>query len=245
MENIIEVKNLRKAYGENVVLEDISFTVGRSEKVVLVGPSGGGKSTLLRCLNRLEDDYSGSVLFEGASVSGAAKEELRKLRQKMGVVFQQFNLFPNMSVLENIMFAPVKLKIDSQIDAKKHGLELLDQVGLAEKADAYPQSLSGGQQQRVAIARALAMRPEVMLFDEPTSALDPEMVGEVLSVMEKLAKEGMTMIIVTHEMSFARDVADKVMFMDKGRIADVGTSEYIFHESTNPRTKEFLAKVMA
>ncbi|WP_275979990.1 amino acid ABC transporter ATP-binding protein [Ligilactobacillus ubinensis] len=245
MENIIEVKNLRKAYGENVVLEDISFTVGRSEKVVLVGPSGGGKSTLLRCLNRLEDDYSGSVLFEGASVSGAAKEELRKLRQKMGVVFQQFNLFPNMSVLENIMFAPVKLKIDNQIDAKKHGLELLDQVGLAEKADAYPQSLSGGQQQRVAIARALAMRPEVMLFDEPTSALDPEMVGEVLSVMEKLAKEGMTMIIVTHEMSFARDVADKVMFMDKGRIADVGTSEYIFHESTNPRTKEFLAKVMA
>ncbi|MCP0886563.1 amino acid ABC transporter ATP-binding protein [Ligilactobacillus sp. WILCCON 0076] len=242
---MIEVKNLRKAYGENVVLEDISFTVGRSEKVVLVGPSGGGKSTLLRCLNRLEDDYSGSVLFEGASVSGAAKEELRKLRQKMGVVFQQFNLFPNMSVLENIMFAPVKLKIDNQIDAKKHGLELLDQVGLAEKADAYPQSLSGGQQQRVAIARALAMRPEVMLFDEPTSALDPEMVGEVLSVMEKLAKEGMTMIIVTHEMSFARDVADKVMFMDKGRIADVGTSEYIFHESTNPRTKEFLAKVMA
>ncbi|KRM89593.1 amino acid ABC transporter ATP-binding protein [Liquorilactobacillus vini] len=241
--NIIEVKNLKKAYGENVVLKDISFTVKKSEKVVLIGPSGGGKSTLLRCLNRLED-FSGQVIFENQDLSAASKEKLRALRQKMGMVFQQFNLFPHKTVLENITFAPIKLKISSLQAAQKKALDLLEQVGLKNKANAYPQSLSGGQQQRVAIARALAMDPEVMLFDEPTSALDPEMVGDVLQVMEKLATEGMTMIIVTHEMGFAQEVADKVIFMDQGQIADSGSPAYIFKETANPRTKEFISKVM-
>ncbi len=243
-ENIIEVKNLKKAYADNVVLEDISFTVRKSEKVVLIGPSGGGKSTLLRCLNRLEGDYSGNVIFEGEELNSASKDKLRALRQKMGMVFQQFNLFPNKTVLENITFAPVKLKVDTPKQAIEHAHSLLKQVGLSEKADAYPQSLSGGQQQRVAIARALAMNPEVMLFDEPTSALDPEVVGEVLGVMEKLAADGMTMIIVTHEMSFAQNVADKVLFMDKGKIADSGNPKYIFEETKNTRTQSFLSKVM-
>ncbi|KRL07236.1 MAG: amino acid ABC transporter ATP-binding protein [Liquorilactobacillus hordei] len=243
-ENIIEVKNLKKAYADNVVLEDISFTVKKSEKVVLIGPSGGGKSTLLRCLNRLEGDYSGNVIFEGEELNGASKDKLRVLRQKMGMVFQQFNLFPNKTVLENITFAPIKLKVDTPKQAIEHAHLLLKQVGLSEKADAYPQSLSGGQQQRVAIARALAMNPEVMLFDEPTSALDPEVVGEVLSVMEKLAADGMTMIIVTHEMSFAQNIADKVLFMDKGKIADSGNPKYIFEETKNTRTQSFLSKVM-
>ncbi|MDC7953101.1 amino acid ABC transporter ATP-binding protein [Liquorilactobacillus mali] len=241
---MIEVKNLKKAYADNVVLEDISFTVKKSEKVVLIGPSGGGKSTLLRCLNRLEGDYSGKVVFEGEELNSASKDKLRILRQRMGMVFQQFNLFPNKTVLENITFAPVKLKVDTPQKAIEHAHSLLEQVGLSEKADAYPQSLSGGQQQRVAIARALAMNPEVMLFDEPTSALDPEVVGEVLGVMEKLAADGMTMIIVTHEMSFAQNVADKVLFMDKGRIADSGNPKYIFEETKNTRTQSFLSKVM-
>ncbi|AUJ30901.1 glutamine ABC transporter ATP-binding protein [Liquorilactobacillus hordei] len=241
---MIEVKNLKKAYADNVVLEDISFTVKKSEKVVLIGPSGGGKSTLLRCLNRLEGDYSGNVIFEGEELNGASKDKLRVLRQKMGMVFQQFNLFPNKTVLENITFAPIKLKVDTPKQAIEHAHLLLKQVGLSEKADAYPQSLSGGQQQRVAIARALAMNPEVMLFDEPTSALDPEVVGEVLSVMEKLAADGMTMIIVTHEMSFAQNIADKVLFMDKGKIADSGNPKYIFEETKNTRTQSFLSKVM-
>ena len=243
-ESIIEVKNLKKAYADNVVLEDISFTVKKSEKVVLIGPSGGGKSTLLRCLNRLEGDYSGNVIFEGEELNGASKDKLRVLRQKMGMVFQQFNLFPNKTVLENITFAPIKLKVDTPKQAIEHAHLLLNQVGLSEKADAYPQSLSGGQQQRVAIARALAMNPEVMLFDEPTSALDPEVVGEVLGVMEKLAADGMTMIIVTHEMSFAQNIADKVLFMDKGKIADSGNPKYIFEETKNTRTQSFLSKVM-
>ncbi|WP_083486899.1 amino acid ABC transporter ATP-binding protein [Liquorilactobacillus cacaonum] len=243
-ENIIEVKNLKKAYADNVVLEDISFTVKKSEKVVLIGPSGGGKSTLLRCLNKLEGDYSGNVIFEGEDLNGASTDKIRTLRQKMGMVFQQFNLFPNKTVLENITFAPIKLKVATSDEAKEHAYMLLEQVGLSEKANAYPQSLSGGQQQRVAIARALAMNPEVMLFDEPTSALDPEVVGDVLSVMEKLAADGMTMIIVTHEMSFAQNVADKVLFMDKGKIADSGNPKYIFEESENMRTKSFLSKVM-
>lgn len=242
--NIIEVKNLKKSYGKNNVLKDISFTVKKSEKVVLIGPSGGGKSTLLRCLNRLEDDYSGQVIFENEDLEAANKEKLRQLRQKMGMVFQQFNLFPNKTVLGNITFAPVKLKLLTRQQAEEKAYELLDQVGLKPKAQAYPQSLSGGQQQRVAIARALAMDPEVMLFDEPTSALDPEMVGDVLTVMEKLADKGMTMIIVTHEMGFAQKVADKVMFMDQGQIADSGSADYIFKETKNPRTKEFISKVM-
>lgn len=242
--NIIEVNGLKKAFGANVVLKDVSFEVKKSEKVVLIGASGSGKSTLLRCLNRLEDDYEGSVLFEGENVNGASKEKLRLLRQKMGMVFQQFNLFPHKTVLENITFSPIKLKIANSQAAIAHAHELLEQVGLSEKADAYPQSLSGGQQQRVAIARALAMKPEVMLFDEPTSALDPEMVGDVLDVMESLAQKGMTMIIVTHEMSFAQNIADKVLFMDDGLIADSGTAEYIFKETNNTRTRSFLSKVM-
>lgn len=224
-------------------MKNIEFKVYPKEKVVLIGPSGGGKSTLLRCLNRLEE-CEGEIEFEGKNIVSVSSRELQVLRRKMGMVFQQFDLFPNMTVLENITFAPVKLKVSDPKEAESYAHELLRQVGLDDKADAYPQSLSGGQQQRVAIARALAMKPEVMLFDEPTSALDPEMVGDVLDVMRKLAKSGMTMIIVTHEMSFAKDVADKVLFMDQGRIADVGDADYIFYKSENKRTREFLSKVM-
>ena len=243
MEPLINVIGLKKSYGSNSVLKNIEFKVYPKEKVVLIGPSGGGKSTLLRCLNRLEE-CEGEIEFEGKNIVSVSSKELQVLRCKMGMVFQQFNLFPNMTVLENITFAPVKLKVSEPKEAERYAHELLRQVGLDDKADAYPQSLSGGQQQRVAIARALAMKPEVMLFDEPTSALDPEMVGDVLDVMRRLAKSGMTMIIVTHEMSFARDVADKVLFMDQGRIADVGDADYIFYKSENKRTREFLSKVM-
>ncbi|MCF2544675.1 amino acid ABC transporter ATP-binding protein [Ligilactobacillus ruminis] len=240
---MINVIGLKKSYGSNSVLKNIEFKVYPKEKVVLIGPSGGGKSTLLRCLNRLEE-CEGEIEFEGKNIVSVSSKELQVLRRKMGMVFQQFNLFPNMTVLENITFAPVKLKVSEPKEAERYAHELLRQVGLDDKADAYPQSLSGGQQQRVAIARALAMKPEVMLFDEPTSALDPEMVGDVLDVMRRLAKSGMTMIIVTHEMSFARDVADKVLFMDQGRIADAGDADYIFYKSENKRTREFLSKVM-
>lgn len=243
MEPLINVVGLKKSYGSNSVLKNIEFKVYPKEKVVLIGPSGGGKSTLLRCLNRLEE-CEGEIEFEGKNIVSVSSRKLQVLRRKMGMVFQQFNLFPNMTVLENITFAPVKLKVSEPKEAESYAHELLRQVGLDDKADAYPQSLSGGQQQRVAIARALAMKPEVMLFDEPTSALDPEMVGDVLDVMRRLAKSGMTMIIVTHEMSFARDVADKVLFMDQGRIADVGDADYIFYKSENKRTREFLSKVM-
>lgn len=242
MEPLINVVGLKKSYGSNSVLKNIEFKVYPKEKVVLIGPSGGGKSTLLRCLNRLEE-CEGEIEFEGKNIVSVSSRELQVLRRKMGMVFQQFDLFPNMTVLENITFAPVKLKVSEPKEAERYAHELLRQVGLDDKADAYPQSLSGGQQ-RVAIARALAMKPEVMLFDEPTSALDPEMVGDVLDVMRRLAKSGMTMIIVTHEMSFARDVADKVLFMDQGRIADVGDADYIFYKSENKRTREFLSKVM-
>lgn len=243
MEPLINVIGLKKSYGSNSVLKNIEFKVYPKEKVVLIGPSGGGKSTLLRCLNRLEE-CEGEIEFEGKNIVSVSSKELQFLRRKMGMVFQQFNLFPNMTVLENITYAPVKLKVSEPKEAERYAHELLRQVGLDDKADAYPQSLSGGQQQRVAIARALAMKPEVMLFDEPTSALDPEMVGDVLDVMRRLAKSGMTMIIVTHEMSFARDVADKVLFMDQGRIADAGDADYIFYKSENKRTREFLSKVM-
>ena len=243
MEPLINVVGLKKSYGSNSVLKNIEFKVYPKEKVVLIGPSGGGKSTLLRCLSRLEE-CEGEIEFEGKNIVSVSSRELQVLRRKMGMVFQQFNLFPNMTVLENITFAPVKLKVSEPKKAESYAHELLRQVGLDDKADAYPQSLSGGQQQRVAIARALAMKPEVMLFDEPTSALDPEMVGDVLDVMRRLAKSGMTMIIVTHEMSFAKDVADKVLFMDQGRIADVGDADYIFYKSENKRTREFLSKVM-
>ena len=243
MEPLINVVGLKKSYGSNSVLKNIEFKVYPKEKVVLIGPSGGGKSTLLRCLNRLEE-CEGEIEFEGKNIVSVSSKELQVLRRKMGMVFQQFDLFPNMTVLENITFEPFKLKVSEPKEEERYANELLLQVGLDDKADAYPQSLSGGQQQRVAIARALAMKPEVMLFDEPTSALDPEMVGDVLDVMRRLAKSGMTMIIVTHEMSFARDVADKVLFMDQGRIADVGDADYIFYKSENKRTREFLSKVM-
>lgn len=242
--NIIEVTNLEKRFGQNLVLENITFNVQRSEKVVIIGPSGGGKSTLLRCLNRLEDDYQGIVKFNDQNIMLADAGKIRSIRQKIGMVFQQFNLFPNKTALENITFAPVKLKLLSQQRAIDRAHRLLSQVGLDNKANAYPQSLSGGQQQRVAIARSLAMNPSVLLFDEPTSALDPEMVGDVLAVMTDLADKGMTMIIVTHEMSFAQKVADKILFMDQGIIADQGDPHYIFHETKNPRTRAFLSKVM-
>ncbi len=244
MENLIEVSHLQKSFGATAVLKDINFTVAPGEKVVIIGPSGGGKSTLLRCLTQLESDFSGTVTFNGQDLTKLKPAELQAIRQQMGFVFQQFNLFPHMTVLENLTFAPKKLKLAPEEEITTQAKQLLATVGLAEKADAYPQSLSGGQQQRVAIARALAMKPQVLLFDEPTSALDPEMVGEVLAVMKKLAAEGMTMIIVTHEMAFAKDVADQVLFMDQGTIADSGSADYIFNQTQNQRTKDFLRLLM-
>ena len=244
MENLIEVSHLQKSFGATAVLKDINFTVAPGEKVVIIGPSGGGKSTLLRCLTQLESDFSGTVTFNGQDLTKLKPAELQAIRQQMGFVFQQFNLFPHMTVLENLTFAPKKLKLAPEEEITTQAKQLLDTVGLAEKADAYPQQLSGGQQQRVAIARALAMKPQVLLFDEPTSALDPEMVGEVLAVMKKLAAEGMTMIIVTHEMAFAKDVADQVLFMDQGTIADSGSADYIFNQTQNQRTKDFLRLLM-
>lgn len=244
MENLIEVSHLQKSFGATAVLKDINFTVAPGEKVVIIGPSGGGKSTLLRCLTQLESDFSGTVTFNGQDLTKLKPAELQAIRQQMGFVFQQFNLFPHMTVLENLTFAPKKLKLAPETEITAQAKQLLATVGLAEKADAYPQSLSGGQQQRVAIARALAMKPQVLLFDEPTSALDPEMVGEVLAVMKKLAAEGMTMIIVTHEMAFAKDVADQVLFMDQGTIADSGSADYIFNQTQNQRTKDFLRLLM-
>ena len=243
-ENIIEVRGLKKAFDQNMVLKDINFAVKKEEKVVIIGPSGGGKSTLLRCLNHLDGNYTGDVLFKGQNLGQLSKKELQLCRRKMGMVFQQFNLFPHKSVLENITFAPVKLKLLSEAEAIANAHDLLKQVGLDEKAKAYPQSLSGGQQPRVAIVRSLAMQPEVMLFDEPTSALDPEMVGEVLGVMARLANDGLTMVIDTHEMDFAQQIADKVLFMDNGHVADIGTPDYLFNHSKNFRTRTFLAKVM-
>jgi len=211
--------------------------------VCLIGPSGSGKSTLLRCLNRLEEADEGKVLIDGADIY-SKNININKLRERLGMVFQSFNLFPHLSVLENITFAPVELKLMSKAEAEKKAMELLKKVGLQDKASAYPEKLSGGQKQRVAIARALAMNPEIMLFDEPTSALDPEMVGEVLQVMKDLAKDGMTMIVVTHEMGFAREVADRVIFMDEGYIVEEGTPESFFKEPKNERTKDFLSKIL-
>lgn len=241
--NIIKVSHLQKRFGQNLVLKDISFNVKRSEKIAIIGPSGGGKSTLLRCLNRLEHNYQGIVKFNNKNIQAANSAEIRTIRQKIGMVFQQFNLFPHKTVLGNIIFAPVKLKLLSKRKAFLRAHRLLANVGLNNKANAYPHSLSGGQKQRVAIARSLAMHPSVMLFDEPTSALDPEMVGDVLNVMTNLANKGMTMIIVTHEISFAKKIADKILFMDKGVIFDKGSPDYIFHKTKNRRTQTFLSKV--
>ena len=240
---MINVKQLSKQFGENQVLKAIDLTVKEGEVVVIIGPSGSGKSTILRCLNLLEEPTSGEIFFEGQNIT-APDSNIDQIRQKMGMVFQSFNLFPHMSVLENLTITPVKIKKEDPIKAKDQALALLDQVGLKEKADSYPSNLSGGQQQRVAIARALAMNPDVMLFDEPTSALDPEMVGEVLAVMQDLAKKGMTMVVVTHEMGFAKEVADRVIFMADGIIQEEGTPEEIFERPQNSRTQDFLNKVL-
>ncbi|MBC1754755.1 amino acid ABC transporter ATP-binding protein [Listeria seeligeri] len=241
---MINIKNLHKHFGKLEVLKGIDLEIASGEVVVVIGPSGSGKSTFLRCLNLLEQPTAGNILFEKKDLM-AKQTNVNELRQKMGMVFQNFNLFPHKNVLENLMLAPMKVKNEDSAAAKKHALALLDKVGLADKATSFPSQLSGGQQQRVAIARALAMNPDVMLFDEPTSALDPEMVGEVLSVMKSLAKEGMTMVVVTHEMGFAREVADRVVFMDAGVIQEQGTPEEIFGNPQNDRTKDFLGKVLA
>ncbi|MHA3066049.1 amino acid ABC transporter ATP-binding protein [Lacticaseibacillus saniviri] len=241
---LMQINHLVKKFGDNVVLNDITETINQGDVIVVIGASGGGKSTFLRSLNRLNTPTSGEILFEGTDLVGLNEKELDQVREKMGMVFQSFNLFPNMTVAENVMLAPMKVKGTNATDARKQAEALLDKVGLAEKADVYPPSLSGGQQQRVAIARALAMEPDVMLFDEPTSALDPEMVGEVLKVMQDLAKSGMTMVVVTHEMGFAREVADQVWFMDGGQIVEKGAPDQIFTHPTEARTQDFLSKVL-
>ena len=240
---MIHVKNLKKSFGEIEVLKGIDEHIKKGEVVVIIGPSGSGKSTFLRCLNLLEVPTSGEIIFEGKSITDK-KANINKLREKMGMVFQQFNLFPHKSVLENITIAPIKVKDEKLETANKKALDLLKMVGLTDKANSYPASLSGGQKQRIAIARALAMNPDVMLFDEPTSALDPEMVGEVLNVMKELAKEGMTMVVVTHEMGFAKEVGDRILFMDEGKILEEGTPEEIFGSPKNSRTIDFLSKVL-
>lgn len=240
---MIYVKDLHKYFGQNEVLKGVDYHIKKGEVVVVIGPSGSGKSTFLRCLNLLEEPTKGEIIFEDQNITDN-NIDINKIREKMGMVFQQFNLFPHKTVLENITIAPINVKNKSKTEAEEKAKELLKRVGLLDKASAYPASLSGGQKQRIAIARALAMEPDVMLFDEPTSALDPEMVGEVLGVMKDLAKEGMTMVVVTHEMGFAREVGDRIIFMDGGNIVEQGTPEEIFDKPKNPRTKDFLSKVL-
>lgn len=244
MPNLIEIKNLEKSFGKNHVLKNINEVVEKGQVICVIGPSGSGKSTFLRCLNVLEKPTKGQVIFENQDLTNISETALNKLRERMGMVFQSFNLFPNMNVLNNIKLAPLKVKMISEIETTKKAHELLEQVGLADKAEQFPANLSGGQQQRVAIARALAMNPEVMLFDEPTSALDPEMVGEVLKVMKDLAESGMTMIVVTHEMGFAKEVANQVWFMDEGFIQEKGSPNEFFVNPKTKRAKEFLSKVL-
>lgn len=239
----VKVEKLRKCFGDLEVLKDISTEIYEGEVVVILGPSGSGKSTFLRCLNRLEQATAGDIYIDGVHISDK-KVSINKVRENIGMVFQHFNLFNNMNVLKNLMLAPVELKKADKAEAEKRAKEMLDRVGLLEKADAYPSQLSGGQKQRVAIARALCMQPDIMLFDEPTSALDPEMVGEVLAVMKKLASEGMTMIIVTHEIGFAREVADRIIFMDGGYIVEEGTPEEVILNPKEQRTISFLNKVL-
>ena len=238
---VIDVVGLRKSFGSNEVLKGIDFSVAPGEVVSLIGPSGSGKSTILRCLNRLEEPTAGSVVVDGFNLMDP-KVDINQVRRHVGMVFQHFNLFPNMSVIQNVMLAPVETKKRSKDEARKQALGLLERVGLADKADARPSQLSGGQKQRVAIARALAMNPEVLLFDEPTSALDPEMVGEVLTVMQSLANEGMTMLVVTHEMAFARDVSRRVVFMHEGVILEQGAPAALFSDPQHQQTKDFLAR---
>ena len=240
---MLYVNNLYKCFGETQVLKGIDEHIKKGEVLVLIGPSGSGKSTFLRCLNLLEKPTSGEITFEGKSITN--KEcDINKIREKMGMVFQQFNLFPHKTVLENITMAPMKVKKISKEKAIEKAMELLAKVGLSDKANSYPSSLSGGQKQRIAIARALAMEPDVMLFDEPTSALDPEMVGEVLNVMKQLAKDGMTMVVVTHEMGFAKEVGSRIIFMDNGKIIEKGAPNEIFFNPKNSRTREFLSKIL-
>ena len=240
---MIDVKNLRKSFGELEVLKGVSQHISKGERVVLIGPSGSGKSTFLRCLNLLETPTSGEIIFEGQSITDE-KCDINKIRQKMGMVFQHFNLFPNMTILRNITLAPERTKLMTKEQAEQKARELLKRVGLEDKADSYPAQLSGGQKQRIAIVRALCMQPEVMLFDEPTSALDPEMVGEVLDVMKELAASGMTMVVVTHEMGFAREVSNRVVFLDDGNIVEEGSPQEIFDSPRSERLQSFLAKVL-
>ena len=239
---MIDVKNLHKSFGNHEVLKGVNEHIEKGEKVVVIGPSGSGKSTFLRCLNLLEEPTGGEIIFEGQNIT-AKDTDINLVRRRMGMVFQQFNLFPHLTVRENIKLAPVKLKVMTDEEADKRALELLARVGLPDKADSYPAQLSGGQQQRIAIARALAMNPDVMLFDEPTSALDPEMVGEVLEIMKELADDGMTMVVVTHEMGFAREVATRVLFMDGGNIVEQNEPKEFFANPQHPRLKDFLSKV--
>ena len=240
---MIYVEDLHKFFGDNHVLRGVNQHITKGEKLVVIGPSGSGKSTFLRCLNLLETPSSGKVIFEGTDIMQRGVD-INHIRQRMGMVFQQFNLFPHKTVLENITLAPVHLKVMTKEQANQRAMELLERVGLPEKANAYPASLSGGQKQRIAIVRALAMNPDVMLFDEPTSALDPEMVGEVLDVMKDLARDGMTMVVVTHEMGFAREVGDRVLFMDEGTIVEEGSPAQIFGNPQNQRTQDFLSKLL-
>lgn len=240
---LIEVKNLKISFGDLHVIKDLSTSIKKGEKIVVIGPSGSGKSTFLRCLNRLETPDAGTIIFEDNDMTDP-KTNLDACRQKMGMVFQHFNLFPHLTVMENITLAPVQLGLKTPEEARAEAMQLLERIGLPEKADVYPSTLSGGQKQRIAIVRSLAMHPDVMLFDEPTSALDPEMVGEVLEVMKDLAHEGMTMVVVTHEMGFAREVADRVMFMDGGYIAEEGTPEQIFQHPQCERLQQFLKSVL-
>ena len=240
---MIDVKNLHKSFGNHEVLKGVNEHIEKGEKVVVIGPSGSGKSTFLRCLNLLEEPTGGEIIFEGQNIT-AKDTDINLVRRRMGMVFQQFNLFPHLTVRENIKLAPVKLKVMTDEEADKRALELLARVGLPDKADSYPAQLSGGQQQRIAIASALAMNPDVMLFDEPTSALDPEMVGEVLEIMKELADDGMTMVVVTHEMGFAREVATRVLFMDGGNIVEQNEPNEFFANPQHPRLKDFLSKVL-
>jgi glutamate transport system ATP-binding protein len=240
---LVELRTVRKSFGENVVLDGIDLTIGRGEVVVIAGPSGSGKSTMLRCINGLETVDEGEVRFDGRSVSGAGKA-VAKLRSEIGMVFQQFNLFAHKTVMENVTLAPIEVKGLSKADARARGQKLLERVGISQKADAYPADLSGGQQQRVAIARALAMEPKLMLFDEPTSALDPEMIREVLDVMRDLARDGMTMAVVTHEMGFAREVCDRIVFIDDGHIVEEGSPKEFFEAAKSDRARDFVDKII-
>ena len=240
---MIDVKHLSKSFGDHLVLDDISEHIYPGDKVVIIGPSGSGKSTFLRSLNLLEEPSAGSITFDGVEIT-SPKTDIDKIRRQMGMVFQHFNLFPNMTIQKNITLAPVRTGLMTQAEADEKAMQLLARVGLTEKAGAYPNQLSGGQKQRIAIVRALAMNPRVMLFDEPTSALDPEMVGEVLTVMKELAADGMTMVVVTHEMGFAREVGNRILFMDGGKILEQGSPEAVFGNPQNPRLKDFLSKVL-